>query len=169
MESKIVERGELVLAGMTFYGDPFTQASAWDADNEVGALWKRFMGLLAAEPGAIVGRAGPADAMYELHVPVAETPRTGRYEVFVGVEVTRAAVIPLCCSLKVVPAGRYLLVTARGREISSDWRGRGGQAAGGAGSGAFVVEVYDGRFKGMDRMDESELDFLLPLEAQGPE
>ena len=174
MESRIVERGETVLAGMSFFGNPFSQASAWDADNEIGALWKRFMAFLADVPGAIRERAGPEGVMYELHAYASETPRTGRYEVFVGVEVSRSAAIPVFCSLKIIPAGEYVLVTAHGVEIRQDWTAWSDRiadqclgSAGRTASNAFVVEVYDRRFKGMDRLEESELDFLVPLEALG--
>ncbi len=174
MESRIVEREEMVLAGMSFFGNPFSQADAWDVDNEVGSLWKRFMAFLTAHPDAISGRTGPRDVMYELHAYTAETPRTGRYEVFVGVEVGRSASIPLDCSLKIIPAGEYVQVTARGIEIREDWTAWSDRiaaqclaAAGRTASGAFVLEAYDQRFKGMDRLVESELDFLVPLKAAG--
>jgi predicted transcriptional regulator YdeE len=174
MESRIVVREETVLAGMSFFGNPFSQASAWDADNEIGALWKRFLAFLADDPGAIGDRTGPQGVMYELHAYASETARTGRYEVFAGIEVLRSAKIPVFCSLKIIPAGEYVLVTARGAEIREDWTASSQviaeQCLGPAGrtaSSAFVVEVYDRRFKGMDRLDESELDFLVPLEAIG--
>jgi len=174
MQARIVERAQIVLAGMSFFGNPFSQASTWDVDNEIGSLWKRFLALLEASPDAIGGRLGPREAMYELHAYAPETPRTGRYEVFVGVEVVRSADIPLCCSLKIIPAGDYVLITARGREIRLDWTDWSGsvsaqclQPAGRAASGAFVLECYDRRFKGMERIEESELDFLVPLEPAG--
>ncbi|MDP3178877.1 MAG: GyrI-like domain-containing protein, partial [Spirochaetaceae bacterium] len=89
----------------------------------------------------------------------------------VGVEVGRSAAPPPLCSLKILPAGDYALVTTRGAEITADWTGelaRGFLApAGRELAGDFSLNVYDRRFKGMDRLGESELDVLLPLKAAG--
>ena len=42
MEPKTVEKDEIVLVGMVFYGDPFRNQSSWSQENEIGKLWKRF-------------------------------------------------------------------------------------------------------------------------------
>jgi predicted transcriptional regulator YdeE len=170
MDARIVERGSILLVGMSFYGDPFARASAWDEDNEIGSLWRRFMAFLAATPGAIGDRAGGGEAWYELHVAESETPRTGRYEVFVGVEVTALREIPIACSAKTLAAAEYAAVSVRGAEMEGDWMGRMYSelipALGRRASMAFSFELYDARFKGMDRLAESELDFYIPLLAR---
>jgi predicted transcriptional regulator YdeE len=167
MDIKVVERGPILLAGMGFFGNPFSNATAWDVDNEIGSLWKRFMALLSAEPDAIAERADRGETWYELHVNGPETPRTGRCEVFVGVEVGSLASLPLSCCAKVLPAAEYAVLTARGAEISSDWMGRLYAeivpSLGRAADERFCIDVYDARFKGMDRILESEMDYYIPL------
>jgi predicted transcriptional regulator YdeE len=124
MDARISERGPILLVGMAFYGDPFDKASAWDEDNEIGALWRRFMAYVSAHPDAIAERADRSERWYELHVTAAETPRTGRYEVFAGVEVLGLPAIPLACSAKILPPAEYAAITVRGPEMEGDWMGR---------------------------------------------
>jgi predicted transcriptional regulator YdeE len=167
MDIKVVGRGPILLVGMGFYGNPFSTASAWDVENEIGSLWKRFMGFLSAEPSAIADRADKGELWYELHVYAPETPKTGRYEVFVGVEVRSLASIPLPCASKVLPAADYAVLTARGEEISADWMGRLYSeivpSLGREADERYCIDLYDARFKGMDRMMESEMDYYVPL------
>jgi predicted transcriptional regulator YdeE len=167
MDARIVERGRILLVGMGFFGDPFSRATAWDEDNEIGSLWKRFMAFLAASPDAIADRADRGERWYELHIREDETPRTGRYEVFAGVEVLSLSSVPILCSAKVLPAAEYAVATVRGSEIGGDWMaqllsgivpGLGRRTA-----ASFGFELYDHRFKGMDRLAESEFDYYLPL------
>lgn len=167
MEARIEKRGPIMLVGMVFYGDPFSRASAWDEDNEIGSLWKRFMAFLSASPDAIGARADRGERWYELHISEAETARTGRYEVFAGVETTGLSSIPIACSAKLLPAAEYAVVTVKGPEMEGDWLGRMFAdlvpALGRRPSRDFSFELYDTRFKGMDRLSESELDYYIPL------
>jgi predicted transcriptional regulator YdeE len=167
MDVKIARRGPILLVGMGFFGDPFSKASAWDVDNEIGSLWKRFMAFLSSEPEAIAERADRGERWYELHIPAAETPKTGRYEVFVGVEVEGLSSVPVSCSAKALPAAEYALLTVRGAEIEGDWAARLSSeilpSLGRRADEAFSIDLYDARFKGMDRLEESELDVYIPL------
>lgn len=167
MEARIVERGPILLVGMGYYGDPFAAASAWDAENEIGSLWKRFMAFLSASPRAIGERADRDEFFYELHISGPESALTGRYEVFAGVEVRALAAIPILCAAKLLPPADYAVLTLKGEEMAGDWMGRlKSEVAPSLGrelSSAFSFERYDSRFKGMDRLSESELDFYLPL------
>jgi Uncharacterized protein conserved in bacteria len=167
METRIVSRGPLLLVGMGFFGDPFAGASAWDEDNEIGALWKRFMAFLSSNPEGIEDRVVRGSAWYELHLRSPETPKTGRYEVFVGVEVSRIASLPLACSAKILPAAEYAVLSIRGDEIEGDSMGRIYSeivpSLGREADESFCLDYYDERFKGMDRLAESELDYYIPL------
>jgi AraC family transcriptional regulator len=168
MDTRIVARGPLLLVGMGFFGNPFEVASAWDEDNEVGSLWKRFLAFSSASPEAITDRSSLGAPYYELHISAAETPKTGRYEVFVGIEVHSLASVPILCSAKVLPAAEYAVLTVRGDEIAGgDWMGRLYSeivpSLGRRASEEFSFELYDKRFKGMDRLSESELDYYIPL------
>ena len=166
MEARILSRGPLFLAGMGFFGDPFARASAWDEENEIGSLWKRFQAFAEADPGALRDRVG-ASVGYELHVRHPETPRTGRYEVFVGFEVRSLQSLPVPCCAKILRPAEYAVVTVGGSEITGDWLGRLYSeivpSLGRRADESFSFERYDERFKGMDRLDESELEYFIPL------
>lgn len=167
MDIRIESRGRLLLVGMGFFGDPFAKASPWDEENEIGALWKRVFGFLSIHPDAIVDRADPGQVGYELHIRPPETVRTGRYEVFVGFEVRSLDSLPVACVAKVLPPAEYAVVTVGGPDIAGDWMGRLYSelvpSLGRRADESFSFERYDERFKGMDRLDESELEYFIPL------
>lgn len=174
METRIESKGKLYLAGMSFYGDPFGKASAWDEENEIGSLWKRFMADLTAEPEAIPLRADRSERWYEAHLMGPEMLRAGRYEIFVGVEVLSADALsglPPRFSAKCLPASDYAVITLRGAEIRDDWESKLGSelipGLGRTADGSICVELYDSRFKGMDRISESELEVWTPLLPTG--
>lgn len=167
MDVRIAARGRMLLVGMAFFGDPFAKASAWDEENEIGSLWKRFFALLESGPGRIPDRIDAGTVGYELHIAAPDTNRTGRYEVFVGVEVSSLEAMPVSCVAKILPAADYAAITVRGDEIRGDWMGRlYSEIVPGLGRTAdtsFSFERYDERFKGMDRLDESEIEYYVPL------
>ncbi len=169
MNVRLVERGRMILVGMSFYGDPFNRASAWDEDNEIGSLWRRFGAFIAAHPLSIADQADGDKVGYEVHIQSDETPKTGRYEVFVGVEVRSLASPPLLLSAKILKPAEYAVVTVRGDEMEGDWMEKmyaelvPSLARAPDPVGAFSIERYDERFKGMDRLAESEFDYYIPL------
>jgi len=167
MDVRIEARGRIFLVGMGFFGDPFAQASAWDEENAIGSLWKRFFAFMESSPDAIAGRADAATVGYELHIAAPETEKTGCYEVFVGLEVLGLESLPVACAAKILPPMQYAVVTVRGDEIRGDWMGRlYSEIVPGLGRKAdesFSFERYDERFKGMDKLGESELEYYIPL------
>jgi predicted transcriptional regulator YdeE len=174
MDARIEKRGAILLAGMGFYGNPFTNAGGWDEENEIGALWKRLMDYFSGHPEAFPGLGGKIDFSFEVHIPGAETERTGRYEVFAGFEVPSVnaiAGLPALLSAKALPRSEYAAITLQGEEIRGDWAARlYGEIVPGLGRRAdrsFSFERYDSRFKGMDRLMESAIECWVPLLAPG--
>ena len=49
MEPQIVEKPQMMLLGLSFFGDPFSLSAGWTEENEIGRLWKRFMAYLAEQ------------------------------------------------------------------------------------------------------------------------
>jgi predicted transcriptional regulator YdeE len=147
---------------MSFYGDPFSQASGWSEDNEIGLLWKRFM---AFDLAAIKHRTA-LDTFLEIHIETPETAAKGVFEVLVGVRVERLEDVPVECVVKVVPAAQYAVFTLEGQQIVSDWSNALRDwllSSGYARSHKYFVQSYDPRFKGMDKIDESALDAYIPI------
>lgn len=165
MEPQLVDKDQIILAGFSFFGDPFKFSGGWTEENEIGRLWKRFMAYLQEE-GNQPSHVKTGGGFYELHIDHPEMERTGEYEVFAGVEVDRVEDVPVRLSIKLLPPTKYAVFTLRGQDIVADWSQEmmdwltrsGYQRA-----YAYGFQYYDERFKGMDRLDESVLDMYVPV------
>ncbi len=170
MKSTLVEKPALTLVGFNFFGDPFRSHGGWSEENEIGRLWVRWMAYLESNAGDLPPLADP-NVMYEVHVYHAETLQTGEFEVFAGVEIAGIADLPPQVVVKVLPAGRYAVLTLAGEEIVADWTWQLDHewlpALGVQRQTTFSVLQYDARFKGMggEALAGSEMDTLIPLLA----
>lgn len=165
MEPKIVQQPALLLAGFGFFGDPFKISAGWTEENEIGRLWSRFMAYLAQHQADLKHLSGE-EVAYEVHLPHEETPQTGEFEVFVGLEVTEVTELPPVLSIKLLPAGAYAVFTLHGPQITTDWPRRIDQWLAESpyqNRPDFSFQRYDERFKGVDRIAESTIDVYVPL------
>lgn len=120
-----------------------------------------------ARHGPEIKHAAEEDVAYELHLEHPETPQTGEYEVFVGLEVGALEDVPLALCVKILPPATYAVFVLQGEEIVSDW----GQkiyeewmpGAGYESAGAYGLQRYDRRFKGLDRLAESLIEVYVPV------
>ncbi len=168
MDIKIIEKESIALVGMNFYGDPFREAGDWSTDNEIGHLSRRFMNY-SQENQEIMKEIAASDGFYEAHIHTPETSAKGFFEVFVGLVLhpDMQQSVPLELSLKILPAGHYAEFNLIGEEILSDWyqgiesrlKQEGWQR-----TALYFFQVYDERFKGMDRIAESEMSAFIPVE-----
>jgi predicted transcriptional regulator YdeE len=166
VEGKIEDRSQTLLAGLSFFGNPFAQSAGWTEENEIGRLWARFMQLRADSPESFPPPLAEGE-MYELHLPDPRTNQTGEYEVFIGYPVGDAAGVPLPLVTKTVPAARFARFTLAGPSIVEsdsyqqmyDWISVNGLAP----LADWMFNLYDSRFKSMDRLEESELDVCIPV------
>ena len=165
MQPTIVRKDEINLVGMSFYGDPFETSAGWTEENQIGRLWQRFMNYLA-ENAELIPHRVPIHASYELHVYGPETMTKGLFEVFVGIQVEKLISLPVDLLGKVLPATEYAVFTLKGKQISSDWHLEIDQwisEAGYQGAHPFSFQYYDERFKGLDKIEESQLDVYMPV------
>ncbi|MEA4909592.1 MAG: GyrI-like domain-containing protein [Anaerolineaceae bacterium] len=112
----IIHRTDILLAGFSFFGDPFSASAAWTEENEIGRLWNRLRAFLAGYPGL----ENPG-GWFEAHIEHPDTPRTGHYEVFAGWPVAGPQDLPPQLLVKRLPAGQYALFEMTGTEAASDW------------------------------------------------
>lgn len=165
MNPKIVSEEEWIVIGMGFYGDPFSQASGWSEDNEIGLLWQRFFRFFESQGEAFKHLVDP-EAMLEIHIETDESEEKGLFEVFVGMRVGELEDVPLECTVKVLPATDYAVFTLAGREIVSDW-GKMMQdwmaTSGYQRAHRYGIQYYDRRFKGLDKVEDSMLDVYVPV------
>lgn len=151
--------------GMNFFGDPFGAAGPWQEENAIGALWRRFVCFLEANPQAIADRLH-TDQLIELQLETQDTSTTGDYEVFVGAIVAKLECLPYQCVAKRLGQRLHAVFTLEGDEITSDWWPRVQQQLSEAGlqiSLPYSIQRYDRRYLGIDRLAESELDLLIPV------
>ena len=94
MELQVVQLEKVILAGISFYGDPFRGSAAWTEENEIGRLWKRF-GTYCKEKKEEIPPSIDRDKGYELHIWDEHTMETGFYEVFIGYPVETVSRIPV--------------------------------------------------------------------------
>ncbi len=165
MQPTILQKPEILLVGMSFYGDPFDTSGAWTEENQIGHTWQRFTAYLEQHGEAIHHRT--QDAFYEVHIYGDETSTQGRFEIFVGIPVERLEAVPVELQVKMLPATTYAVFTLQGEEILSDWTmhlDRWLSEAGYKRSYPYSVQYYDERFKGMDQVHASTLDVYMPVQ-----
>jgi predicted transcriptional regulator YdeE len=165
MTPTFVERGEIILVGMDFCGDPYTKAGGWSEENEIGRLWKRFMRFYQENKEHIKNRV--SDSGYEVWVETDQLKETKDKYIFVGIEVESIQDLPLDLVVKVLPPTEYAVFTMKGEQIKSNWPDRIYKEwlpqSPYKEAHPFLIEYYDAeRFKGMDNA-ESELDIYLPV------
>lgn len=162
---KQIQMKELLLGGVSFYGDPFTKKSGWDEDNEIGRTWKRLVKYQNEFPNRTY--VANTSFQYEVHIYNEDTRKNGIFEVFIGEEVN-TGIIPYQLNLKHLPQSDYLQITLKGNEIISDWGmrlfieilpERGLQL-----KHQYIIQRYDERFLGMDQIEASELEAFIPVE-----
>jgi len=156
---------EIILVGMSFYGDPFETSTGWTEENQIGRLWQRLMAYLADNAESIKHRV-PVHASYEVHVYGPETMSKGLFEVFVGLQVEKLEAVPVDLLVKILPVTEYAVFSLQGEQIISDWHLEIDQwiaAAGYQSAHPFSFQFYDERFKGLDQIEDSQLDIYMPV------
>lgn len=167
MEPIIIQKSKMKFVGMSFYGDPFDTRGGWDQENEIGRVWVRFFKYLEMHKGSIQNII-QSDVCYEIHIYNEETRTKGYFEVFVGMQVDVFDSVSVELLGKVIPASQYAVFTLEGEQITTDWHltvDKWISQAGYECEETFAIQVYDQRFKGVDRIAESELDVYLPLKT----
>ncbi len=165
-EPRLVEAPQMTVVGLNFFGDPFETSAGWTEENEIGRLWNRFMDFYEHR-GNQIPNVRSDDVMLEIHVWGDDAQVTGEFNVFVGVEVTALGELPLPLVAKLLPATRYAIFTLEGDEITGDWAQsiyRGWMDRHGYRSAhPYMIQWYDPRFQGLDRVAGSQLDVYIPV------
>jgi AraC family transcriptional regulator len=165
MEPKIIEKKEIILVGMDFYGHPYEKAGGWSEHNAIGELWKRFSSVFENKKSSIKHLV--SDSGYEVWIDFEGEKDTKNKYIFVGVEVAKLEDLPLEFVARTIPKTRYAVFTVKMPEIKAGgikmlwdkWLPETGLKT----SFNYMIEYYDNqRFKGMDNSD-SEIDFMMPI------
>ena len=161
MQPVIQRYPRIILAGFSFFGDPFHSHAGWTETNEIGRLWQRLLQYLGQQGSE---QQYPSRS-YEIHLQNHQTHQTGEFEVFVGFDIPNLDQVPVELCLKFLPEGEYAVFTLQGEAIQMDepiidrWLKDNGYTM----ASPLFVQRYDERFKGLDHLAESELDVLVPI------
>jgi len=166
MEPTLVEKPQIMLVGLSFFGNPFAVSGGWTEENEIGRLWNRFMAYLTQHRDRIKHVLSDT-VMYEVHIEHPETRLSGEFEVFTGLEVERLEDVPVELSVKILPPVTYAVFTLQGQQIVSDWEktivSEWMSRSGYRNPYGYGFQLYDERFKGVQNIDESILDVYVPV------
>jgi predicted transcriptional regulator YdeE len=116
MEVCIIQKPQLMLAGLAFFGDPFLCREEWAEENALRTLWQRFLTYQERTRVDVVD-----ERFYEVHIEHPETGRTGFFEIFLGVKVPDVRSVPVELLLKVLPESTYATFTLSKAQIVADW------------------------------------------------
>lgn len=168
LKIKIIDEKSFKLIGCIFYGDPFHSKEEWSTENEIGLLWNRFL-KLCEKNASMLQKEVVNDLSYEVHLQPEDYKETGKFYVYVGVEVMELKEMPLEMFCKTFPATQYAVFTFKGEEmfrggeyIWNEWLPNSDFNE----AYPYMALAYDmNRFFGLDN-PESEIDFYVPVKPK---
>ncbi len=176
MDIDIGEREKMNLVGLT------RTISLEDDDesieDQVGNLWERLADFCRESWGSIEPHVVNPELSYEVHIwNEDELEEKGELNVFVGMEVNSLDDIPLELVGKVLPAGGYAVGTVRGEDIKHwetdilhEWLPESDYMMSMFNGKLFHAQCYhEEKFKGVDNLEESELQVFIPVVKQPDE
>ncbi len=158
MEPRIVEKPEILLVGVPFFGDP--------AGGEFAQTWERFLEHEKAIPNRV-----NSHEFYGLEFYTADMEKSHRWFYLAGVEVSNLDEIPLALVAKRLPASQYAVFTVKGglAKLGETFRYAYGAwlpASNYVAAHPYDFEFYeDERFKGGEGED-SELEIYIPIKPK---
>ena len=166
MDIQIKVNVEFTLLGLSFFGDPFTSHAGWTEGNEIGRLWVRFLDYMkAADPEALPENELPRVTL-ECHIITPDSMETGEFEIFVGYKISDLDNVPADLLVKKFQPSTYVVFTSEGEGIMGNFDfDFDGELAklGFKRTGPHFIQWYDERFKGLDNLEESQLDWWFPV------
>ena len=167
MKPRIIKKEALILAGLSFFGNPFEEKDPWSEENEIGKLWHRLMALMKEHSFDLDRLMANRNVCYEVHLSHADTALTGEFEVFVGTALSEIKDLPIELVVKILPPAQYAVFTIEGEHINTDWTQmiyqRWLPQSGYVEAFPFNFQYYDERFKGMDNLTNSIIDVYVPI------
>lgn len=112
----------LVLAGVSFYGNPFAPVDEWSRATNLDRLRERYDRTLAAlrvRPELWV----EPDAIYEVHLEAEDSGGTGLFEVFLGQRIAAGSDAPFQLCVKRLGGGPHASFRVDGEDLEGDWAG----------------------------------------------
>lgn len=168
MDVEIVDKESIDIIGMEFYDATGMKSNG----NTMSNLWERFSNFCKNKWHLIEEYVVDLELSYELHIwNPKELEESGKFHVFIGVEVKDIDVMPLELVRKQIPSGKYAHFILKGEEIDEweshvyeNWFSDSKYAVRLFEGYQFHIQCYDEkRFKGLDNLLDSELDVYVPV------
>lgn len=168
LKIEIVDEKSLKLMGCVYYGNPFHSKEEWNAENEIGMLWERFYKLYEKYSENFEKNA-VNEVTYEAHIQPDDYHETGKFYVYVGLEVKKSDEMPLEMFCKIFPSTKYAVFTFKGKEMF-----RGGEhiwqewLPNSEYEEAYpylILAYHKNRYYGLDD-ENSEVDYYIPLKLR---
>ncbi|MEF8874206.1 MAG: GyrI-like domain-containing protein [Candidatus Thermoplasmatota archaeon] len=174
MDYELIKKENMYLAGLQYYGT--IEQQDIKIENCIDDLWLRFAKFCRNKWGTIEDKVVDPDLSYEIQIwNEEELKKEGKLSIFVGVEFEDLDEIPLELSGKVLPAGKYISFKLKGEEIKTweedilqDWFPHDDYWFRSFGDYLFHVQCFhEEKFKGVENLEESELEVLVPVDEVG--
>jgi AraC family transcriptional regulator len=168
LKIEILNEKSLKLLGCVYYGDPFHSEEKWSKDNEIGLLWSRFYNLYEKHRENFE-KSAVNEIAYEVHIQPGDYSETGKFYVYVGLEVDRIDEVPLEMFCKILPSTKYAIFTFKGREmfkggeyIWQEWLPNSEYEE----TYPYLMLAYHkSRYYGLDS-ENSEVDYYIPIKPK---
>ena len=166
MELKIIEKEEMKLVGVVYYGK--LKEEGWIETNAIGLTWQRYGKITKKVWDLIKDQVKDEKTEYEIHLwNDEEFKESEQFKVFIGTEVEKLENIPVEFDCLVIPAAKYAVYTAKGKSIHATQTDKvipkSKYPRKKVRELQWEIQVYDKRWKN-DDIDSSELDFMVPIE-----
>jgi len=171
MDHEVVEKDEIKLVGLNYHGSITEDDVGFE--ERVEDMWRRLSEFCMTRWDEIEEKVVNPELSYEVQVwNEEEITQSGRMDVFVGVETEELKEVPLELVAKVIPSGKYISFKLKGEEIQGwedyllrEWFPESDYWLRPVDDRLFHIQCFhEEKFKGIDNIEESELEVLVPVE-----
>ncbi len=171
MDYEIVEKEKIRIAGLNYHGSITENGVAFE--ERVEDLWRKLSEFCMNKWDSIEESVINPKLSYEVQVwNEQELEESGRMDVFVGLEFEDLESIPLPLVGKVLPGGKYISFVLQGEEIEGweeyllqEWFPESDYWLRSFEDQLFHVQCFhEDKFRGVENIEESELEVLIPVE-----
>ena len=171
MEYEIVKKEKIKLMGLNYHGSITENGVAFE--ERVEDIWRRLSEFCMNKWESIEESVINPELSYEIQLwNEKELEESGQMSVFVGVEFDNLESIPIELVGKVLPGDKYISFVLEGEEIHGweefllqEWFPESNYWMKSFDEQLFHIQCFhEHRFKGIDKLEESELKVLVPVE-----
>ncbi len=171
MDYELIEKENMYFIGFSYRGT--IKENLDQFQNQVDDCWNTLADFCVNRWAHIEDEIIDPKLSYEIQLwNKEELEQNGLLNIFVGLEVKDLETIPIEMTGKLLPKGKYILFNLKGEEIHGwedfilqEWLPESNYWLRMFNEHLFHVQrFHEDRFKGVENIEESELDILVPVE-----